>query len=158
MAGRPKKVDSREKQYRVRLNEEEDAMLECASLTTGKQKSEIFRQALREYYQKVRLNIATKSYAPNFWGMGLTLKRVIDCPYCGMPNAIDFEDYCSETVDDDGLAGDEAIYTFDLPDYKCRKCKKAFGIKGFIDEYPTGVLNEEEIHRDQLVLKWAENL
>ena len=28
MAGRPKKDDSREKQYRVRLNDEEDKMLE----------------------------------------------------------------------------------------------------------------------------------
>ena len=35
MAGRPKKDDSREKQYRVRLNDEEDKMLDYASQATA---------------------------------------------------------------------------------------------------------------------------
>ena len=54
MAGRPKKEDSREKQYRVRLNDEEDKMLDYASRATGVRKSEIFRKALQ-----------TSSTAPN---------------------------------------------------------------------------------------------
>ena len=55
MAGRPKKDDSREKQYRVRLNDEEDKMLDYASQATGIRKSEIFRKALQEYYRQVQL-------------------------------------------------------------------------------------------------------
>ena len=55
MAGRPKKEDSREKQYRVRLNDEEDKMLDYASRATGIRKSEIFRKALQEYYRQVQL-------------------------------------------------------------------------------------------------------
>ena len=49
MLGRPKKEDSREKQYRVRLNDKEDEMLAFASNATGVPKSEIFRKALQEY-------------------------------------------------------------------------------------------------------------
>ena len=45
MLGRPKKEDSREKQYRVRLNDKEDEMLAFASNATGVPKSEIFRKA-----------------------------------------------------------------------------------------------------------------
>ena len=45
MRGRPKMDDSRDKQYRVRLNTEEDDMLEYASQVTGRQKSEVFRNA-----------------------------------------------------------------------------------------------------------------
>ena len=45
MLGRPKKRDSREKQYRVRLNDKEDEMLAFSSNATGVPKSEIFRKA-----------------------------------------------------------------------------------------------------------------
>ena len=54
MKGRPKKEDSRDRQYRVRLNSVEDQMLSYASELTGMQKSDIFRQALQDYYNKVR--------------------------------------------------------------------------------------------------------
>ena len=47
MAGRPPKEDSRDKQYRVRLNDEEDDMLSFCSEETGEAKSEIFRKALK---------------------------------------------------------------------------------------------------------------
>lgn len=55
MAGRPPKDNSRDKQYRVRLNDEEDSMLSYVSSLTGKQKSEIFRKALEDYYHKIRI-------------------------------------------------------------------------------------------------------
>ena len=58
MAGRPKKEDSRDNQYRVRLNDDENEMLEYASKMTDKAKSEVFRQALRDYYNKVKLQEA----------------------------------------------------------------------------------------------------
>ena len=54
MIGRPKKEDCREKQYRVRLNEKEDDMLTFASNAIGIPKSEIFRNALREYSEKIK--------------------------------------------------------------------------------------------------------
>ena len=46
MAGRPIKENRRDKQYRVRLNEEEDEMLSFCSEKTGKPKSDIVRRAL----------------------------------------------------------------------------------------------------------------
>ena len=42
-----KKEDSRDKQYRVRLNDAEDEMLSFCSEETGEAKSEIFRKALK---------------------------------------------------------------------------------------------------------------
>ncbi len=47
MAGRPPKEDSRDKQYRVRLNDAEDEMLSFCSEETGEAKSEIFRKLLK---------------------------------------------------------------------------------------------------------------
>ena len=68
MAGRPPKDNSRDKQYRVRLNDEEDSMLSYVSSLTGKQKSEIFRNALEDYYHKIIIfNIFNASfYCKNF--------------------------------------------------------------------------------------------
>lgn len=43
MRRRPKKEDTREKQYHIRLNNEKESVLNYASNVTGKQKSEIFR-------------------------------------------------------------------------------------------------------------------
>lgn len=50
--------NSRDKQYRVRLNESENKILQYVSEMTGKQKSEIFRNALEDYYNKVRVQEA----------------------------------------------------------------------------------------------------
>ena len=54
--GRPTVDDKRDKQYRVRLNDEENQMLTYCSEMTGQPKSQIFRKALEEYYQTVQLN------------------------------------------------------------------------------------------------------
>ena len=54
MAGRPPKEDSRDKQYRVRLNDVEDEMLSFCSEETGEAKSEIFRKALKAYYENTK--------------------------------------------------------------------------------------------------------
>lgn len=153
MAGRPKKEDSRDKQYRVRLNEKEDEMLEYASNVTGKQKSEIFRQALVEYYEKVRFRRFTreKNYNDDMWEMeGISLKRIVDCPYCGSSNAVDLDEYCSETVDEDMQMGEETTYSFDIDNFECDGCHKKFGINGFICEYPQGVFNYEEINTKRM--------
>ena len=64
MLGRPKKENSREKQYRVRLNDKEDEMLAFASNTTGVPKSEIFRKALQEYCEKVKLQQKKSGMTP----------------------------------------------------------------------------------------------
>lgn len=94
--------DSWDKQYRVRLNTEEDNMLEYVSQSTGKQKSEIFRKILEEYYQKVRVAEYTQEKDYNEeWDMeGISLKRVIDCPYCGAGNGMDFSEECETSCDE----------------------------------------------------------
>jgi hypothetical protein len=54
--GRPIVDDKRDNQYRVRLKNEEDQVLEYCSRATGKPKSQIFRNELSEYYINVQLN------------------------------------------------------------------------------------------------------
>ena len=40
--------------------------------------------------------------------------------------------------------GPETLYEFDF-EYCCDSCLKSFGVKGYINEYPVGALNFEEI-------------
>lgn len=145
MRGRPKKEDSRDKQYRVRLNDSEDEMLNYASGITGKQKSEIFRQALVDYYNKVRVNEYVAEEDECEWGMEhIELKRVIDCPYCGYGNGIDFEDDC-DSWSEERQMGPQITYSFDLENFECGSCGKEFHISGYICEYPVGAYNYEDI-------------
>lgn len=145
MAGRPKKEDSRDKQYRVRLNDEEDKMLEYASQTTGVRRSEIFRVALKDYFNKVRLNEMRLDEDEPDWELdGISLKRVVECPYCGAQNRIDVEDKGTVTCDPDRQMGAENLYEFDFEEY-CSSCDKPFRVDGYISEYPIGALNFEKI-------------
>ena len=148
MAGRPKIDDGRDRQYRVRLNDKENEMLNYASLTTGKKKSEIFRQALVDYYQNILVNEFNSEDEDFEWEDmgGISLKRVVKCPYCNSGNGIDFSDYSSESVDRERQMGDEITYNFDVENYKCASCSKVFQIEGFICEYPVGAFNYEEIN------------
>lgn len=146
MRGRPKMEDSRDKQYRVRLNTEEDNMLDYVSRSTGKQKSEIFRQALGEYYQKVRVVEYTQDedYDEDWDMEGISLKRVIDCPSCGTGNGMDFSEEC-ETSYDERQMGAEITYSFDWEECECCSCGKQFRVFGYICEYPVGAYNYEQI-------------
>lgn len=145
MRGRPKKEDSRDKQYRVRLNDDEDEMLERASGLTGKQRSEIFRQALVDYYNKVRVNEYIPGEDECDWEMDhISLKRVIDCPYCGAANRMDVENEC-ESWSEECQMGVEITYSFNLEDCKCQSCGKVFHVSGHICEYPIGAYKYEEI-------------
>jgi DNA helicase HerA-like ATPase len=56
MRGRSKLADSREIQYRVRLNNEENQMISYISEKTGKAKAEIFRIAMRLFSGKLHIN------------------------------------------------------------------------------------------------------
>ncbi len=145
MAGRPKKEDSRDKQYRVRLNEEEDRMLGYASQATGVRRSEIFRIALQDYYNNVRLNQLNMADEEADWELdGISLTRVVDCPYCGAQNKIDVEDE-SEVTSYERQMGGETLYEFDY-EVHCTSCEGAFRVQGYISEYPIGALNHEEIN------------
>ncbi len=152
MAGRPKLDNSRDRQYRVRLNEKENNMLEYSSSATGLTKSEIFRQALVDYYNKVLVNEMSEEMPyEEIWGENsINLKRVVKCPYCDSGNKVDFTDCCSETVDEDRQMGEEITYSFDLKTVKCMKCGQIFRIQGFICEYPPGIFNYEEINVTKL--------
>lgn len=61
MAGRPIKENRRDKQYRVRLNEEEDEMLSFCSEKTGKPKSDIVRSALKTYYENAKNSLESQA-------------------------------------------------------------------------------------------------
>lgn len=147
MAGRPKKDDSRERQYRVRLNDEEEAMLDYASEVTGVRKSEIFRKALQEYFQKVKIQ-EYSSFADNCeeWEDDrISLKRIVNCPYCGASTMIDLEDE-GEVTSSERQMGTELLYEFNDVEFDCVNCKRIFRVTGYISEYPAGAFNFEEIN------------
>lgn len=146
MLGRPKKEDSREKQYRVRLNDEEDRMLTYASQATGVPKSEIFRKSLQDYCEKVKLQeIASEMDGDQVWeNYCLSLQRVVECPYCNSKNRIDLKDKCTTTFEERSM-GHEVIYKFEEEKIQCRKCRNIFSVSGYISEYPIGAFNAENI-------------
>ena len=154
MAGRPKKEDSRDNQYRVRLNDDENEMLDYVSHMTEKAKSEVFRQALTELYQKTKLAEARKDFAeefsddedyePSWEEEHVSLQRAISCPYCGHTHMMDFSEDCSSSSYERSM-GPEILYEFDYEEYACDRCGKLFRVKGYISEYPMGCYNHEEI-------------
>lgn len=154
MAGRPKKEDSRDKQYRVRLNEEENLMLDFCSEETGEAKSEIFRKALKAYYENIKYIQNVRPHEPSEYDMHeydandldhISLKRSIVCPYCGARNAVDFADDC-DTYEEERQMGPEITYSFEWEKFVCDDCAEAFKIYGYISEYPVGAYNFEEIY------------
>lgn len=146
--GRPTVDDKRDNQYRVRLNDEEDQMLAYCSKATGKPKSQIFRNALSEYYINVRLNeLNSQSEFDAMELDGVSMKRVIECPYCGAPNAIDLADYSTDDCTTERQMGPETQHWFDCDDAKCVTCGRAFRVTGCITEYPLGVYDSERIRK-----------
>lgn len=144
--GRPTVDDKRDNQYRVRLNDEEDQMLAYCSKATGKPKSQIFRNALSEYYINVRLNeLNSRSEFDSMELDGVSMKRVIECPYCGAPNAIDLADYSTDDCTTERQMGPETQHWFDCEEYACSCCGQRFGVRGCITEYPLGAFDSEMI-------------
>ena len=119
MLGRPKKEDSREKQYRVRLNDKEDEMLAFASNATGVPKSEIFRKALQEYCEKVKLQQAAEEIGDDTsWEDDrISLQRAVECPYCKAKNRIDLEDEGTVSTSERQPLPDETTHAV-----VCRDC------------------------------------
>ena len=160
MAGRPKKEDCRDNQYRVRLNDNENEMLEYVSKMNEKKKSDVFRQALIELYEKTKLAEARKDfsqpdeehadeYEPTWEDEHVSLQRAIECPYCGHIHMMDFSDECSTSSSERSM-GSEIMYEFELDGYECDNCGKPFNLKGYICEYPVGCYNYEEIDVEKI--------
>lgn len=152
MAGRPPKDDSRDKQYRVRLNDAEDDMLSYCSQQTGEAKSEIFRKALKAYYENAKyVKTALTDEEEEYEDYGLdhiSLKRTISCPRCGAANNMDFEEDCDSSSEERQM-GPEITYFFDWEDCECVACHKKFRVHGHISEYPMGAYNYEEINVEE---------
>lgn len=146
MLGRPKKEDSREMQYRIRLNNKEGKMLAFASSTTGVPKSEIFRKALQEYCEKIKLQQAAEEIGDGIsWKDNrISLQRAIECPYCKAKNRVDLEDEGIVSTSERQM-GNEALYEFKNVEYQCHNCGQPFAISGYISEYPIGAFNSESL-------------
>ena len=142
--GRPFVEDKRTNQYRVLMNDVEDQMLEYCSRVTGLPKSQIFRKGIEVLYHQVRLNEYGREYGQDYDGH-ISLRRVVNCPYCGSANSIDFEDYLTAESSYERQMGPEIEHCFDCEDYECINCRKVFRISGSIHEYPVGAYDSEEI-------------
>lgn len=146
MLGRPKKEDSREKQYRIRLNDREDDMLTFASNATGVPKSEIFRKALQEYCEKVKLQKAAEEIGDDTsWEDNrISLQRAVECPSCKARNRIDLKGKGIVSTFERQM-GNEVLYEFENVEYKCRSCGRTFAVSGYVSEYPIGAFNAEKL-------------
>jgi len=143
--GRPTVEDKRTNQYRVLMNDEEDQMLDYCSKATGLPKSQIFRKGIEVLYQQVRLNEYGQDYGQDYDGH-ISLRRVVNCPYCGAGNAIDFEDYLTDDLYYERQMGSEIEHAFLCEDHECASCGKPFTVEGSIHEYPVGAYDSEEIN------------
>lgn len=145
--GRPKVEDKRDNQYRVRLNDFEDRMLEYSSKALGIPKSEIFRRALKMYYNSTLLTEYESQfeYEEGAESNHISLKRVIECPYCSIRNRIDFEEYCTDVSYYERHMGSEVMYSFECDNYVCQFCNRNFYVGGSISEYPIGAYDSEHI-------------
>lgn len=143
MRGRPKIEDSRNNQYRIRLNDEEEQMLSYVSKKTDRTKSEIFRTALMEYYNKVLLNEIHRDEKSSWEMECISLVRAVKCPACGGLIRIDLADECDQTSTERPM-GDDTLYEFDYEE-TCMLCSCRFRVSGYISEYPAGVLDNEKI-------------
>lgn len=144
--GRPTVDDKRDNQYRVRLNDEEDQMLAYCSNATGKPKSQIFRNALSEYYATVRLNeINSQNELESLELDCISMKRVIECPHCDAGNAVNLADYSTGDREEERQMGPEIQHWFDCNDFECAVCGRSFCVTGCITEYPIGAFDSEHI-------------
>ena len=152
---RPRIEDARDKMYRVRVNNEEESMLRyVCNKKELKNRSEVFRAALKELYGLLRRREFDMNENQNDYYVDneefeeydekISLVRIIDCPYCSTKNKIDLQVECEKTSKERQM-GPEIIYMFDTKENCCIKCGRPFRILGYISEYPMGAYNSEEI-------------
>lgn len=134
--------EDRSVQYKARLTKEEENMLDYVCGATGISRSDIMRNALKDYNAKVQW-LESLNDEMDIDSDHISLKRVVECPYCGEKVRIDLQDM-SDQVYNERQMGPEALYEFDFKDV-CSHCKKVFRVNGYISEYPIGALNDENI-------------
>lgn len=71
--------------------------------------------------------------------------REVKCPYCNNADFINFAEEAQTSSYERGM-GPEILYEFEDNDYPCSSCGKTFIVKGYISEYPIGVINDEELN------------
>ena len=146
---RPKIENTRNNTYRVRVNKQEEEMLQyVCEKKELKNKSEVFRSALKETYEILRLREFDIIENQNYYfeeNEGISLERIINCPYCLGRNKIDLVDEADSNTSDRQM-GPETIYNFNTENNYCNICNNQFRISGYISEYPIGVFNYEEIN------------
>lgn len=146
---RPKKPDTRNYIYRVRLNEGENQQLMEASEWLNQSKSEVFRKALFDYHAKVKENKCLPESGTDLseWVFDhISLHRVLTCQYenCGDDFAKDLSPYCEEQSSEAQM-GYRCEHFFDTNEIECPSCGRLIHISGVISEYPLGAYEYEQI-------------
>ena len=153
MRGRPKKENTRDIIYKVRLNADEDQMLTKASEWTGQAKSDVFRKALLGYYRAVEVeeHMKNRELEEAGWPTDyISQRRLIRCPYhdCGEEFVVDFADH-SDDQESEGSMGYRYEHFFDTNDIECPECHRQLHASGVISEYPVGAFEYEEINIEE---------
>lgn len=78
----------------------------------------------------------------------LSLIRTVECPDCGVEFEVDLEEYLQDVscFENENGMGHDVVYSFDSDsNCECPYCGKIIHVTGWIREYPTGVLDSEDI-------------
>lgn len=153
MRGRPKKENTRNIVYKVRLSVEEDRILTRASEWTGQAKSEVFRKALLGYYKAVEVekHLLDKEEAECLSTDHISQQRLVQCPYsdCGEEFVVDFADFSTEQ-ESEGAMGYRYEHIFNTEEIVCPECHRRLHAEGVISEYPIGAYEYERINFEEV--------
>lgn len=149
--GRPFEEKSKRGRLEIRTSDQEEKMLEVLVEKTGKTRTEILRQGLREVYYNL-IGDELEEY-----GEGLDQELVLFanavCPYCDANNRIEISDYeigCESYDRGENSMGYELEHEVSCEEFKCLACGKEFSFAGSVWEYPVGVVNCTEIQSKRL--------
>ena len=79
--------------------------------------------------------------------------QIITCPYCGSEEEVDLEEYSTDdywTERENGM-GPDIMHYFDSGEiHRCIICNRVFKIHGWIEEYPVGAWDSDNIEIEDI--------
>lgn len=140
--GRPFEEKGKRGRIEIRTSEAEEQMLEYCTKRTGKNKTDIVRQGIKEVYSKL-LEDNEEQYDES-----VELKISVTCPYCDANNRIVVDDYefnANSYDTGENRMGPEIEHHVECSDFMCKSCGKRFSFEGQVWEYPIGTLECKEV-------------
>lgn len=103
----------------------------------------------REKAEKLENKLKAQNLSKREWldqivddELTLNTERVIECPYCGNAEEMDLSEGVVSCYERE--MGEEILHQYD-DEFVCENCGKEFKVRGYISEYPIGVVNDEKL-------------